>query len=694
MKGQAIVLWSALSVLLVGGQVRAQEEKDPYLWLEDVEGEKALEWVGQHNEVSLGILKAQPAFEVTFDKTLEILNSDQRIASPQFRGGYIYNFWQDEQNERGLWRRTTLADYLAGSPQWETLLDIDKLSEVESQQWVFKGATGLYPDYQRYLISLSPGGGDAVVVREFDAETRTFVEGGFYLPEAKSTVSWKDIDTVYVATDFGQGSLTDSGYPRIAKRWRRGTPLSEAETVFEGQAADVAVDCSTINRPERQYDIVYRLITFYTSHAFVIEDGKLIRLEIPDDADFGGFFKNQMLVRLKSDWVTDSGTYKQGSLIGIDYDSYLQGSRAFTVIVEPDERSSIASYSNTRDLLLVNMLDNVRSELYEYRFNNGAWTSRRVDTPRFGNLSVTTTDARSDRYFFTYEDFLTPRSLYYVSPGQAMKTVDSLPAFFDSNDLEAEQFEAVSKDGTRVPYFVVRPKAMKADGSNPTLLYGYGGFEISLQPGYNAVTGAAWLSKGGVYVLANIRGGGEFGPAWHQAALKENRQRAYDDFIAVAEDLIARKITSPEHLGIMGGSNGGLLMGVMFTQRPDLFKGVVCAVPLLDMKRYSHLLAGASWMAEYGDPDVPEQWAYIGRYSPYQNLSAGTDYPDVFFYTSTRDDRVHPGHARKMVARMEALGSKVYYYENTEGGHAAASTNRQRALTSALTYAYLWMQLR
>ncbi|MBN1362830.1 MAG: S9 family peptidase [Sedimentisphaerales bacterium] len=694
MKGQTIVLLSVLSLVLPVGRVVAQDQADPYLWLEEVEGDKALDWVEQHNEASLAVLKAQPVFPETFDRALEILNSDERIAYPSFHGKYLYNFWQDAKNERGLWRRTTLGEYLTGEPKWETLLDIDKLSHEESQQWVFKGATGLYPDYQRYLVSLSPGGGDAVVVREFDAETKRFVEDGFYLPEAKSSVSWKDLDTIYVQTDFGEGSLTESGYPRIAKRWKRGAPLSEAETVFEGQAEDVAVGCSTIDTPERQYDVINRAITFYTSHTYVIEQGQIIKLDIPDDADFGGFFKNQMLVRLKTDWIVGPTTYKQGALIGIDYDKCLQGSRDFTVIVAPDARSNIVSYSNTRNLLLVNMLNNVRSELYEYRFQNGAWQKKRVDTPQVGSLSVVSTDEQSDRLFFSYEDFLTPSSLHYVAEGQTMRKVDSLPAFFDSNGLEAEQLEAVSKDGTRIPYFVVKPTSMKADGSNPTLLYGYGGFEISLRPSYGAVQGAGWLSKGGVYVLANIRGGGEFGPGWHQAALKENRQRAYDDFIAVAEDLVRRKITLPQHLGIMGGSNGGLLMGVMFTQRPDLFKGVVCAVPLLDMRRYSQLLAGASWMAEYGDPDVPEQWVYISKYSPYQNVSADKGYPEVFFYTSTRDDRVHPGHARKMVAKMEGLGYKVYYYENTEGGHAAASTNRQRALTSALTYAYLWMQLK
>jgi prolyl oligopeptidase len=464
--------------------------------------------------------------------------------------------------------------------------------------------------------------------------------------------------------------------------------------VFEGDVKDVAAGCATINTPERRYDVIHRGMTFYTSNTYVLEDGKPLKIEIPDDADFGGFFKNQMLVRLKSDWTLGQNTYKQGALIAVDYDKYLEGNRAFSVIAEPNDRSNVVSYAGTRDVLLVVMLNNVRSELYAYRMEDGRWVGKRVDAPKLGTLSVVSTDEGSNQYFLSYQGFLTPTSLYHVSDGDKMKKLKTLPHFFNAKGLVAEQFEAVSKDGTKVPYFVVRPRKIKADGSNPTLLYGYGGFEIEMLPGYSAATGASWLTKGGVYVLANIRGGGEFGPAWHQAALKENRQRAYDDFAAVAEDLIRRKITSPKHLGIMGGSNGGLLMGVEFTQRPDLYNGVVCLVPLLDMKRYNKLLAGASWVAEYGNPDVPEEWTYISKYSPYHNVRAEGTYPRVFFYTSTADDRVHPGHARKMAARMEEFGHKIYYYENLEGGHAAAATNKHQALRTALTYSYLWMQLK
>ncbi len=693
MKHVTILLFAALMPLVSPSTVRSQGQADPYLWLEEVKGEKALSWVEAKNEASFSILQAQPLFEKVRDKTLRVLNSDVRIPYPRLQGKHLYNFWRDEKNERGLWRRTTLEEYLKRSPQWEVLLDIDQLCRDEGEQWVFKGAEGLHPDYSLFMVYLSRGGGDAVVTREFDVGAKQFVKDGFFLPEAKGSVSWKDRDTLYVQTDFGEGSLTESGYPRIAKLWKRGTPLSSAKVVFEGESTDVAVGCSVINTPERQYDIIHRGITFYTSHTYVIEDGKAVKLEIPDDADFGGFFKNQLLVRLKSDWTPGAKTYRQGALISTDYDRYLRGGHSFDVVVEPNERSNIASFANTRNLFLVHMLNNVKSELHQYELRDGQWEKQRVDTPRSGTLGLVSTDELSDQYFFSYEGFLTPTSLHYVSDEQTIREVKSLPHFFDSNGLMVEQSEAVSKDGTRIPYFVIRPKDMQADGSNPTLLYGYGGFEIPMRPRYSPLTGIPWLEKGGVYALANIRGGGEFGPRWHQAALKQNRQRAYDDFIAVAEDLIRRKITSPRHLGIMGGSNGGLLMGVMFTQRPELFHAVVCTVPLLDMRRYNKLLAGASWMAEYGDPDLSEEWAYIRKYSPYHNVRADATYPEVFFYTSTTDDRVHPGHARKMAARMLDMGHKVYYYENTEGGHAAAATNRQSALRTALSYSYLWMQL-
>ena len=694
MRNLIFILLTVFVILQYANGIQATEETDPYLWLEEVEGEKALSWVESRNKASLAVLKTQPMFEDTYKKMLEILNSDDRIAYPSIRGKYIYNFWKDEKYKRGIWRRTTLAEYLKPSPKWEILLDIDKLCEEEGEKWVYVRAEGLYPDYTRYIVYLSRGGGDANVAREFDVNSKEFVEDGFFLPEAKGWLSWKNRDTVYVQTDFGERSLTESGQPRTSKIWKRGTPLSAAKTIFEGEKTDVDVGCYVINTPERQYDVIYRRITFYKSHNYLIEDGELLKIDIPDDTNISGFFKNQMLARLRSDWETNEQTYKQGSLISIDYDKYLQGYRKFSIIAAPDERSNVVGFSTTKNLLIVEMLNNVRTELYKYQFQNGNWQKEKLKAPGLGRFYVVSPDKKSDQYFLNYEDFLIPKSLYYVSNEQERSKVKNLPDFFDSNDLEVKQLEAISKDGTRIPYFLVKPKEMKTDGSNPTLLGGYGGFEKSSLPHYKSAIGTFWLERGGVYALANIRGGGEFGPKWHQSALKENRQRCFDDFIAVSEDLIKRKITSPKHLGILGGSNGGLLVGAVFTQRPELFNAVVCEAPLLDMKRYNKLLAGASWMAEYSNPDIPEEWEYLKKYSPYHNVMPDKRYPQVLFCTSTKDDRVHPGHARKMVAKMEDMGHKAYYYENTEGGHAIAVTNRQTALRGALTVSYLRMQLK
>lgn len=668
----------------------SQEHNDPYLWLEEIEGEKALEWVKARNETTVEILEKQPEFQGLNKKILEILNSKERIASPSIQGEYVYNFWQDDKNERGLWRRTPLKEYFKDSPEWETVLDLDVLSKEEGEKWAYKGANFLYPEFNLCMLRLSRGGSDAVEIREFNLTKKAFVDDGFYVSEAKGSVSWINRNTLLVSTNFGEGTTTTSGYPRITKIWNRGTSLKEAITLFQGEETDVGIWGFVENTPERQYVVVSRGITFYTSNQFVLEENKLIKLKIPDDAQFDGFFKNHLLVELKSDWNIDGKTYKQGALISIDYNKFLEGDRNFEIIIEPEKLSSLVSVSNTKNYLLINKLTNVRSELLKYFLKDRKWICKKVNAPDYGTISVISTDDFSDQYFFSYENFLKPRSLYYVSDiDQKMEKVKSLPHFFNSNNFEVKQFEVTSEDSVQIPYFIVFSKEIKFDGSNPTLLYGYGGFEVSMQPFYASTIGAVWLDEGGVYVLANIRGGGEFGPKWHRAALKENRQRTYDDFISVSEDLIQQKITSHKHLGIMGGSNGGLLVGVAFTQRPDLYNAVVCSAPLLDMKRYNKLLAGASWMAEYGDPDIPEEWAYIKNYSPFHNVFASTKYPKVLFTTTTCDDRVHPGHARKMAAKMEDQGHEFFYFENTEGGHGAGVTNEQRAFMISLKFTYL-----
>lgn len=623
-------------------------QEDPYKWLEDVDAEKSLEWVEKWNEKSLDVLTGQSDYKNIYEKNLEIYNSTDRIAAPSIYGDLIYNFWQDQKHVRGIWRRTTMKSYLSDNPEWETVIDIDALSEKDGEKYVFKGAEGLYPDYNKFLISLSKGGGDAVIVREFDAKTNEFIKDGFTLHEAKGSGSWIDENTLMVSTDFGDG-MTTSGYPKQVKIWKRGTDLKAAKQVFEGKEDDMGIWGSAIQTKEKVYQIIMQRTSFYSGSYYVIEKGEVIELDLPADISLGNIFKKQVIFELKSDWEIGSNSFKQGDMVSIAYTDLIKGGTNYQLIVSPDERSSITETNTTKNALLVNMLNNVKSELYKYSFN-GTWKKEKIDVPELGNISLGSSDDESDTYFFYFTNFLEPSTLYKADAKSGKQSkVKSLPSFFPTEKYQVQQNEAASKDGTKIPYFVVSAKSVKLDGNNPTLLYVYGGFEIPMLPSYNATTGTAWLEKGGVYVLANIRGGGEFGPKWHQAGLKENRQLVFDDFHAVAESLIDKKITSSKKLGIFGGSNGGLLVGVAYTQRPDLYNAVVCAVPLLDMKRYNKLLAGASWMAEYGNPDVPEEWEYIKEYSPYQNVKKGMDYPEVFFTTSTRDDRVHPGDRKSVV---------------------------------------------
>lgn len=671
---------------------------DPYLWLEEVDSDAALAWVREQNARTSLELEASPHFEPLRARLLAVYNSQARIPAVTRRGDYLYNFWRDTRNVRGLWRRTTLDEYRKAEPLWETVLDVDALAAAENENWVWSRVDCAYPNYDRCLLSMSRGGGDAVVVREFDTSAKQFVRDGFALPAAKNRVCWRDRDTIYIGTDFGPGSLTDSGYPRIVKSWRRGTPLDQAITVLEGMPSDVSVTGWVIHERERRREFVTRTLTFFESEHFLQQGDDLVRLEVPSDAKVSAF-EDQILVTLRSHWSVGGRQFPAGALLAMDLQRFVAGGRDFTLLFEPAPRRSLTYYTGTRNFLLLNELDNIRGRLYALRFEDGAWSRTRLPTPEYGTISVQPAeDTESDDYFLTTTDFLTPSSLYLGSieahDRGERELLKQMPAFFDARGLDVTQHEAISKDGTRVPYFQVARREIEHDGSHPTLLTGYGGFEISNTPGYSAGTGIAWLERGGVYVLANIRGGGEFGPTWHQAALQANRQRAYDDFIAIAADLIARRVTSPKHLGIMGGSNGGLLVGVVLTQRPDLFGAAVCQVPLLDMRRYHKLLAGASWMAEYGDPDDPDEWKFIAPYSPYQNVGRTARYPRILFTTSTRDDRVHPGHARKMTARMQEQGHEALLFENIEGGHGGAANNEQQACMTALAYTFLIEELR
>ena len=667
---------------------------DPYQWLEDVAGERQLAWVRERNAKAEAALASTPEFKALEAEILAVLDSDAKIPGVYKMGEWYYNFWQDKANPRGVWRRTTLAEYRKAEPAWEVILDIDALNKAENENWVWHGANCLRPAYQRCLVALSRGGADADVTREFDLATRTWVKDGYFRPEAKGGMSWIDADHVFVYTDFGEGSLTTSGYPRIAKLWKRGTPLAAAETVYEGKPGDMYIAAMHDDTPGFERDFVSNTVAFYNNELYLRgKDGSLAKIDVPNSVE-KGVVREWLTLQPREDWNVGGRTYKGGSYLVAKFDDWMAGKRELTVLFEPDARSSLAGATWTRNHVVLNVLRDVKNELQVLTPARGFARSAFVGAPQIGTVGVGAVDSdESDAVWMTVSGYTTPTTLSLAEIGQAPVVLKTMPTFFDASNQVVEQHFATSKDGTRVPYFIVHRKDMRLDGGNPTLLYGYGGFEISLTPGYSGGIGKGWLEKGGVYVVANIRGGGEYGPRWHQAALKQNRHKAYEDFAAVAQDLVARKITSPRRLGIQGGSNGGLLTGNMLTQYPELFGAVVVQVPLLDMQRYNKLLAGASWMAEYGDPDKPEEWAFIRTFSPYHLFDPGKDYPPTLFTTSTRDDRVHPGHARKMMALMEAAGKDVLYYENIEGGHGGAADNRQRAHMTALAYTFLWNTL-
>ena len=681
----------------------SDSDSDDFLWLEEVHGDRALAWVRERNMHSQAVLQAEPGFESLRADIQAVLDATDQIPYVQRRGPWLYNLWKDSSQPRGLWRRTTLAEYRLPAPAWQTVLDLDALAAAEGENWVWGGATWLGPDYRRCLLALSRGGADAKVVREFDAVECAFVDGGFMLSEAKSLVEWIDIDHVYVGSDFGPGSMTRSGYPRVIKHWQRGLPLATARTVFEAEFRDVSASVSVDCTPGFERTVFARSPDFYTSRMSLLQGTRLTPIDKPVDARLS-FWKDRVLIELRSDWNLGQTHWPQGSLLMGDAAAYMKGQRQFKALFTPRAGCALMSWTTTRSTLLMTLSDQVSSRLQAWQVDRGHWQLRDMALPPLATVSASAlhdpllpSDELAESFQLGVAGFLQPESLQLGHTARdGFETLKSRPALFDVSGMRVEQHWATSRDGTSVPYFVVWPAGAVADGDNPTLLYGYGGFEVPLLPVYSGSIGRAWTGRGGVYVQANIRGGGEFGPGWHQAATGVNKQRSYDDFAAVAEDLIARQITQPRRLGIKGGSNGGLLVGAVMTQRPELFNAVVCQVPLLDMKRYHRLLAGASWMAEYGDPGRAEDWSWIAKYSPYHRVRhalSGVRYPKVLFTTSTRDDRVHPGHARKMAARMQEFGHELLYWENLEGGHGGAANNAQRAHMTALEYSFLWQQL-
>ncbi len=670
----------------------------PFLWLEEIEGDKALDWVRGQNARTLAQIEADPRYRRLYDTALEIITAEDRIPYVSFRAGKLSNFWQDQTRVRGVWRQTVLESYRTAEPDWRTILDIDALAAAEGKNWVYQGAVHLPPEYRHSLVGLSDGGKDASEWREFDAETGTFVAGGFALPEGKQSATWLDADMLLVARDWGPGTMTASGYPFVLKRLRRGQPLDGAEEIFRGTADDVSVRAGVL----RDHDgvvhgvVVTRSIDFFSSEQFLLTDAGPVKLPVPGKASLQAFVSGQLVFGLEEVWRHAGKSFESGALVSLDLEAFKadpQGA-APLLIYAPGPRETIEGVVSPRGSLLVTIYRDVRGSAVTFRFDSGVWRATALPLPDNASVQLIAANDLAETAFVDVAGYLLPNTLYLADlAANAAEPVKSMPARFDASKAIVEQFEAISQDGTKVPYFVVRPRDLAFDGNAPTLLYGYGGFQVSMTPAYSGALGKSWVEPGGVYAVANIRGGGEFGPDWHQAALKEHRQRAFDDFIAVAEDLIRRKITSPRRLGIMGGSNGGLLMGAMLTQRPELFRAVVIQVPLLDMLRFHKLLAGASWMAEYGDPDKPEEAAFLRRISPYHNLHAERAYPEPFFLTSTKDDRVHPGHARKMAAKMASMGLPFLYYENTDGGHAAAANLKERARRNALEFTYLFEKL-
>jgi len=674
-------------------------EDDPYLWLENVQGDKALAWVKERNAETVKEFESSGSFKKLESDILSIMDSKDKIPDVVREGTLYYNLWQDAKNPRGIWRRTTLEEYRKPQPQWETVLDLDALGKAEGENWVYKGHDCLRPDYKRCMLSLSRGGADAIVIREFDVETKSFVKDGFALPEAKGGTSWVDKDTLYVGTDFGPGTVSSAGYPLVGKRWKRGTPLSEAVEVYRGDPKDIGAYVVHDSSPGFERDFLLRYMTIFTSETFLLApDGTRKKIPVPDDAE-SSIHREWLVVKPRTAWTIGGKTIPAGALVATRLDPFLAGKLDLQLLFEPTATRSLDTHTFTKGHLILNVLDDVKSKLELLTPPDGAGTEWKrealVGAPALGTVTVKAIDSDTSEEFFLYvTDYLTPTTLSYAVVGKAPEALKRTPAYFDATGLEISQHFATSQDGTRIPYFQVSKKGMKLDGSAVTLLYGYGGFEVAELPAYSGTVGRAWLTRGNVYVVANIRGGGEYGPTWHQAAVKKNKPRAYEDFAAVAQDLVARKVTSTKKLGIVGGSNGGLLVGNMVVRYPQLFGAAVCQVPLLDMKRYSHLLAGASWMDEYGDPDKPEEWEYLKTFSPYQLVAKDKTYPAVLFTTSTRDDRVHPGHARKMTAKMRDMGYDVRYYENIEGGHAGAADHKQAAHMWALTYTFLAQKLK
>jgi prolyl oligopeptidase len=699
----ALLLAMSLGTTLGCIHAQAQntnEQPDKYQWLEDVNGERSMAWVNAENARSAKVLQADPHYNVLAETALKVLESPTRLPNPNFRVGTIYNTWQDAQHVRGILRRTTLESYLTDKPDWHTVLDYDALAEKDNEKWVAHGLNCLYPGDNLCLVTLSAGGEDADTLREFDLRTGKFVEGGFVLPHSKQNVSWVDKDTLLVARNWGPGTMTQSGYPFVVKLWKRGTPLDSAKEVYRGTPADVSAGPGAIHDAQGHVAIILeRGVDFFHHEVALYTPEGAKKISIPGKSDVHGMLDGQIILELNEDWKPEgsSTTFKQGSFVALDLEAVRKDPVHLkpTVIFAPTAQEFGQEAAVTKNHLVLTTLDHVQGRAYIYtRSPKNVWTAKKLDIPDNLSVSIESVNTSDDHFFLQTTGFLTPTSLFLGDAATAtLKPAKSLPPQFDASNLTVEQLQATSTDGTKVPYFIVHRKDIKYDGNNPTLMGAYGGFQVSETPRYSGIVGKLWLERGGVYVLANIRGGGEFGPAWHEAGLKTHRQIIYDDFASVAKDMFARKITSPRRMGIVGGSNGGLLMGVEFTQHPEMWNAVVIQVPLLDMLRFEHIAAGASWVGEYGTVTKPDERQFLASISPYNQLKPDVNYPEPLIFTTTKDDRVGPVHARKFAAKMEEFHKPFYYDEIVEGGHAAGANLKEQAKTWAEQYTYLTRKL-
>jgi prolyl oligopeptidase len=686
-------LLAAAAALSVAATAALAQAADPYLWLEEIEGAKPLATVKQWNAATEAALEKIPGFEARRGRALQLLNDPNRIAMPdEVMGDLVANHWVDANHKRGLWRVSPLAAYLAGKPQWRTMIDVDALGKTEGKSWVWHGADCLPPAYQRCLVSLSPGGSDADVVREFDLATGQFVAGGFEVPEGKNNATWADQDTLLVARIEGEGTATRSGYPRIVKEWKRGTPWSAATIVAEGTEADIGISPFAVMDGDIRRVAISRNVGFYESRVSMrAPDGRWVDLPIPETASFDTVVSGHAIATL----VEPLGAFRPGTVVAYDIQQMLAGRKPMPVLVmAPSKTQAIEEVAASDHVLWIKALDDVSGKLFAYsRQPDGRWAGRDTGLPGNSTVHLAGTADKQDIAFATIEGMLQPTTLMAVGGG-AVHQVAALPAQFDASKFTVNQRFARSKDGTRVPYFLVRKKGV----TRPTgaLIHAYGGFRAAQTPTYltgqpyrSGPLGLFWVEDGGAFVLANIRGGGEYGPEWWQAALREKRQNSFDDLEAVARDLLKTGVAKKGGVAISGRSNGGVLTGAAITQHPELYRAAIIGSPLFDMQRYSHLLAGASWMDEYGDPDKPADWAFMRKYSPYQNVRRGVRYPATFFYLSTKDDRVHPGHARKAAAKLKAFGNTVYYHEYLEGGHSVGADKSEDAMRAALLWAFL-----